>query len=104
MGGPTNLADLVPDAYRTEDATDWCWRLLNDDGAKVRKKRVEDGQEPSRWTAGDELGDDGVGEGCVVSCDERKEQCDEEDERRDVDARRSVEVHVALRRVRHGEV
>ena len=99
-----SLGDLVPDANEAEDATDWCWGLLDDNGAKVGEQRLEDGQEPSRRTAGDELGDDGEGEGCVVSCDERKEQCEEEDERREVNARRSVEVHVVPRRVRHGEV
>ena len=89
--------DLVPDPYGAEDATDWCGRLLNEEGANVWNNEVEGGLDPSRWAAGDELGENGVGEGCVVSRDEREEQCNGEDERRDVDTCRPVEVLVVPR-------
>ena len=65
---------------------------LYEERAKVWINEVEDGLEPSWWTAWDELDEDGVAKGCFVSRGERDEQCKEEKERREVDTCRSVEV------------
>ena len=68
-----SLANLIPDPERAEDATDWCGRLLYEERAEVWINEVEDGLEPSWWTAWDELDEDGVAKGCFVSRGERDE-------------------------------